>query len=99
MARTLYLNDGSTEYVLSDETEVLKRIIGEHLGRGCEELFQEIMDECWEHKYASEDWEKIADGYFNMLMDTLNSLKEELDKPRLNRKHIETIYNDLDKNL
>lgn len=32
MARTLYLNDGSTEVVIGDQEEVLGRIIEERLG-------------------------------------------------------------------
>lgn len=38
MARTLYLNDGSTEYVFAGMTEedVLRKIIYERLGRDCE---------------------------------------------------------------
>lgn len=41
MARTLYLNDGSTEYVFAGMTEedVLRKIIYERLGRDCEELY------------------------------------------------------------
>lgn len=42
MARTLYLNDGSTEVVIGDQEEVLGRIIEERLGRDCKELFDDI---------------------------------------------------------
>lgn len=45
MARTLYLPDGSTEYVFGDPEEVLQKIIYERLGRDCEELFTEIISE------------------------------------------------------
>ena len=45
MARTLYMNDGSTEYIFAGMTEkdVLRKIISERLGRDCEELFDEVM--------------------------------------------------------
>ena len=43
--------------------------------------------------------EKIADGYRGMCVDTMNFLKEALEQPRLSRKRIEAIYNDLYKNL
>ena len=62
MARTLYLENGSTEYIFAGETEVdkLQKIIRENLGRDCEELFEEIIAE---YKTAApEEYEKIADG-------------------------------------
>ena len=46
-----------------------------------------------------DDYESIADGYHNALVDTANSLKEELDKPKLSRKNIETIWRNLHSNL
>lgn len=47
MARTLYLEDGSTEYIFAGETEQdkLQKIIREHLGLDCEELYEEIIAE------------------------------------------------------
>ncbi len=91
MARTLYLNNGTTEYVFAGEPEQdkLQKIIREHLGRDCEELYEEIIHP----ELDGDDWEKIADGYHNLLVDTLNSLAEALAKPRLDRKKIERIHN------
>lgn len=99
MARTLYLNDGSTEYVFAGQTEadVLQKIIYERLGRDCEELFKEVIEELTDPNI--DDWEKVADGYHGMLVDTMNSLDEALKKPRLDRKRIETIHRNLYKNL
>lgn len=99
MARTLYLNDGSTEYVFAGMTEedVLKKIIYERLGKDCEELYDEVIAE-----YRStdpEDYERIADGYHNTLVDVLNELEAALAKPRLNRKEVERICNNLIKNI
>lgn len=74
MARTLYLENGSTEYIFAGETEAdkLQKIIRENLGRDCEELFEEIIAE---YKTADPDeYEKIADGYHGMLIDTMNGL-------------------------
>jgi len=95
MARTLYLNDGSTEYVFAGMTEedVLKKIIYERLGRDCEELYDEVIAE-----YRStdpEDYERIADGYHNTLVNVLNELEAALAKPRLNRKEVEQICSNL----
>lgn len=43
MARTLYLNDGSTEIVLGNPEDALRKLIGERLGRDCEELYDEVI--------------------------------------------------------
>ena len=43
MARTLYMNDGSTEIVIGEERDELQRIIRERLGTDCEELFEEVL--------------------------------------------------------
>lgn len=99
MARTLYLENGSTEYIFAGETEAdkLQKIIRENLGRDCEELFEEIIAE---YKTANPDeYKKIADGYHGMLMDTMNGLEEALAKPRLDRKRVEAIASNLRKNL
>lgn len=95
MARTLYLNDGSTEYIFAGMTEedVLKKIIYERLGKDCEELYDEVIAE-----YRStdpEDYERIADGYHNTLVDVMNELEAALAKPRLNRKEVERICSNL----
>lgn len=99
MARTLYLENGSTEYIFAGETEQdkLQKIIREQLGRDCEELYAEIIAELRDDDV--DEWEKIADGYRGMCVDTMNFLKEALEQPKLSRKRIEAIYNDLYKNL
>ena len=77
MARTLYLNDGSTEVVIGDQEEVLGRI-----------------------------YEKIADGYYQMLQNALENLDTALkffSQSRLNRKKLQKCLqearNDLYNNL
>ena len=71
MARTLYLNDGSTEVVIGDQEEVLGRIIEERLGRDCKELFDDIKQEWIEEPWDTngrEDYERIAD-YFRAIAE------------------------------
>lgn len=99
MARTLYLENGSTEYIFAGETEAdkLQKIIREHLGRDCEELYEEVLAEL--HGENGDDYEKVADGYRGMAVDTMNDLHEVLMQPRLNRKRLEAIYENLNKNL
>lgn len=95
MARTLYMNDGSTEYVFAGMTEedVLRKIIYERLGKDCEELYEEVIAE---YRFTDpEDYERIADGYHNTLMDVANELEAALARPRLNRKEVERICSNL----
>lgn len=94
MARTLYLNDGSTEVVIGDQEEVL--------GRDCKELFDDIKQEWIEEPWDTngrEDYERIADDFRAIAVSAMNALHEVIMQPRLSRKRLEAIYNDLDKNL
>lgn len=94
MARTLYLNDDSTEVVIGDQEEVL--------GRDCKELFDDIKQEWIEEPWDTngrEDYERIADGFRAIAVSAMNALHEVIMQPRLSRKRLEAIYNDLDKNL
>lgn len=101
MARTLYLEDGSTEYIFLEgtEQEVLQRIIRECLGRDCEELFEEIIEEIRMGQDSAEDWERTSGGFRGMAVDAMNDLHEVLMQPRLSRKRLEAIYDNLNKNL
>lgn len=110
MARTLYLNDGSTEYIFAGITreDVLQKIIYERLGRDCEELYKEVLTEARQNEDGEdgEDWEKIADGYLSMLWNTVEELDAALtlfDNPRLNRvklhKQLQAIRKNLHNNL
>lgn len=102
MARTLYLNDGSTEVVIGDQEEVLGRIIEERLGRDCKELFDDIKQEWIEEPWDTngrEDYERIADDFRAIAVSAMNALHEVIMQPRSSRKRLEAIYNDLDKNL
>lgn len=99
MARTLYLENGSTEYIFAGETEVdkLQQIIREHLGRDCEELYEEVLAELGGEN--GDDYEQAADGYRAIAIDAMNALHEALMQPRLNRKRLEAIWDNLNKNL
>ena len=107
MARSLYLEDGSTEYIFAGETESgkLQQIIREKLGLDCEALYKEILEELTEPE-TGDDFEKIADGYLAMLnstVDELDAILKEFNKPRLNRQKVyralkqarDSLYNNL----
>lgn len=60
---------------------------------GYEEVLAELRGE------NGDNYEKIADGYRGIAVDTMNDLHEVLMQPRLNRKRLEAIYENLNKNL
>lgn len=106
MAQTLYLPDGSTEVILGDPEEILRRVIDERLGRDCEELFTGLLEEARHPLGGGDDFEKIADGYLSMLQSTMEeiaSVLTEFDKSRLDRakvrRSLKTIWDNLYKNL
>lgn len=78
MARTIYLNDGSTEVVLNDRLVTFKRIVYEKLGYEAEKTFDAIIEDLTEEP-DGEDWEKIADGLHTMLLDTLEEINSILN--------------------
>lgn len=99
MARTLYLPDGKTEVILGDPEETLRRVIDERLGRDCEELFTELLEEARHPLGGGDDFEKIADGYLSMLNSTMEEIaKSRLDRAKV-RRCLKNIWDDLYKNL
>lgn len=99
MANTLYFNDGSHEVIFGDELEAMRRIIYEKLGSDAEAMFNDIVSTFKGEYGDGDDYERIADGYRNMLVDVMNDLHEALSQPRLNRKRLERIHRNLDRNL
>ena len=79
------------------EADKLQQIIRENLGRDCEELYEEVLAE--RRGENGDNYEKVADGYRGMAVDTMNDLHEVLIQPRLNRKRLEAIYENLNRNL
>lgn len=108
MARTLYLPDGSTEIIFNDPEETLGKVIYERLGRDCEELYKELLNEA-RHPLDGEegdDFEHIADGYLTLLQDTMQELRAVMDMfsaSRLDRQKVyrglKTIHDNISKNL
>lgn len=104
MARTIYLKNGETEYIFREgtEEECLLKLITEHLGDDCAELFNEVVDPEY---IEGDDYERIADGYLSMLQETLSELDEVLaqfdeQRPRaVLRRRIQRIRDNLYKNV
>lgn len=101
MAETLYFPDGGHEVILGDRVDAFRRVIYERLGRDAEEMFDSILADI-RYELSPEgrdDYERIADGYRNMAVNARNELSEALRKPRLNRRDIEAVFSDLNRNL
>ena len=67
MAETVYLNDGTTEYIFDEKDVFLGRLIREKLGDDAARCFRDFVEE---RLQDAKDWEaqavdneKIADGY------------------------------------
>ena len=92
---------GRKNHTILDAERDFGYLVEEYMGYEARNLFEEIIAD-YKAQVADvlgDDYESVADGYRNELVSTMNALKEALDKPRLNRKSIETIYNDLYRNL
>lgn len=90
------VHDKQTHTIL-DPVEDFRYLVERYMGYEARQLYDEIIAEIAD--VPSDDYESVADGYRNELVSTMNELKEQLDKPRLNRKAIEEIYNNLYANL
>ena len=110
MAETVYLNDGSTEVVLTDKQTFLERLIRERLGGDAARFFLDFISETNEeianHLRSEREKEMIADGYYRMChnaVDQFERILPLLDASRLDRARIKALvqegYDDLYKNL
>ena len=92
---------GRKNHTILDPEADIKYLIEEYLGSEAVNLYDEVIEGYKEQleEVLGDDYESIADGYRNELVSTMNALKEALDKPRLNRKSVETLYNNLYRNL
>lgn len=80
MARTIYLNDGSREVLLSENNEKkeLERILREQLGDDAAELFLEIAEANVGLEDELKSYEASCEGYRNLLQDTHDELRNIL---------------------
>lgn len=89
MAETVYLNDGTVEYIFDEKDVFLERLIYEKLGDDAARCFREYAAEL---KSDATDWEaqavdneRIADGYRQMCNDAMEALRELLSELQNNR--------------
>lgn len=76
MAETVYLNDGSTEVVLTDKQTFLERLIRERLGDDAARFFLDFIagmnEEIADHLRSEREQEMNADGYYQMCHDAMD---------------------------
>lgn len=85
-----------------DPQKELREIIDSDLGSDAADLYDTVIKQI-EAEYLGisdgDDYEDIADGYWNMLVDTMNELQEIVYAKRLDRNRLERLYMKLNNNL
>ena len=81
-----------------DPKRELREIIDADLGMEAAKLYDDILDE-FRYVPTGDDYERIADGYHNMLVDVMNELGEIISQKRLDRKRIERLCEQLNRDL
>ena len=84
-----------------------RELIYQYMGGEAAQTFEELIDEASGNKYEGDNWELIADGYFNQLTGTINALEEILnwadDNPGLSKRKVleavREVYRDLYQNV
>lgn len=88
MAKTVYLNDGTMEVILTDKPVFLERLLREKLGDDAAQCFTECIEELRWMEESTKEQERIADGYLAMCREACENFSEilkMLEAPRLNR--------------
>lgn len=105
IAETIYLNDGSVEYIFSegDKKKVLGRLIHNRIGFDAMKLFYSMLDD-YEYIISDKnselyDRELVVDDYRSELVDTMHALDEVLSAKRIDREKLRHIRNNIDSNL
>lgn len=82
----------------------LREIIDQDMGIEAARLYDEVISDL-EIEYAGQnesdgdDYEKIADGYRNRLVDVMNELQEIVMQKRMNRRRLEKLWQQLNNEL
>lgn len=83
----------------------LREILDNDMGMEVANLFDEAINdaiynaEIDEIKCKGDDYEKIADGYHNMLSEFVDELEEILSQKRLNRGRLERLHERINREL
>ena len=110
MADTLFLNDGTTEYIFGDPAPEFERILREKLGEDAARYFRTVITDLEESVADLRGQNKVgeleSDGWYQRCMearDALYEIKEIQQAERLNKRRltarITEAYNDLNQYL
>ena len=105
MAATILCKDGSVEVVHEYTPERIRQLVEDHMGLDALDYMDDVHREMRRGKSDDEDWERVSDGYRNMLVDTMRELESILGQfdRRLNRDklfaQLNNVYNDIYKNI
>lgn len=110
MADTLFLKDGTTEYIFGDPAPEFERILREKLGEDAARYFRAVIVDLEESVIALRGQNKVgeleSDGWYQRCLETRDALyeiREILQAARLNKKRltdqVNKAYNDLNQYL
>lgn len=92
--------DCNTIETLLDPINEFPELLREYMGQDAENAFNLIIEDVSaEADPRGDDYERIADGYWNMLADIRNALEEILSAKRISRKQLEALYNEINDNI
>lgn len=105
MAATILCKDGSVEVVHEYTAERIRQLVEDHIGLDALDYMDDVHREMRRTRSDDEDWERVSDGYRNMLVSTMQELEAILRQfnKRLNRDKLYTqlnnVYNNIYKNI
>lgn len=105
MAATILCKDGSVEVVHEYTPERIRQLVEDHIGLDALDYMDDVHREMRRTRSDDEDWERVSDGYRNMLVSTMQELEAILRQfnKRLNRDKLYTqlnnVYNNIYKNI
>lgn len=105
MAATICCKDGSVEVLHEYSMERVLKLVEDHIGPDAVDYIDDVHREMRRTRSDDEDWERVSDGYRNMLVSTMQELESILRQfnKRLNRDKLFTqlnnIYNNIYKNI
>ena len=105
MAAAICCKDGSVEILHEYSMERALQLVEDHIGPDAVDYIGEVHREMRRAKSDDEDWERVSDGYRNMLVDTMRELESILGQfnRRLNRDklyaQLNRVYSDIYRNL
>ena len=101
MAATVFCKDGSVDVIHEYTPERVRQLVEDHIGMDAAHYVDDVHREMRRTRSDDEDWERVSDGYRNMLVDTMQELEAILGQfnRRLNRDKLYTQLNNVYSNI